>query len=58
MVTDLYDRNLELAKKYGATKTYKIDPNTDWVRMLKADYPDGSRWSSPACWRETVSSTP
>ena len=41
VVTDLYDRNLELAKKYGATKTYKIDPNTDWVRMLKADYPDG-----------------
>lgn len=42
VVTDLFDKNLELAKKYGATKTYKIPSHdTPTAEILKKDYPDG-----------------
>jgi len=41
-VTDLKDKNLELAKKYGATHTYKL-PHADARTMdaAEADFPDG-----------------
>ncbi len=41
-VTDLKDRNLELARKYGATHTYKL-PSADTPTMDVAgnDFPDG-----------------
>ena len=42
VVTDIKDRNLELAKKYGATKTYKIpEPSMPTIDVLKDDYPNG-----------------
>ena len=42
VVTDIKDRNLELAKRYGASRTYKIpDPLTPTMDVLKKDYPDG-----------------
>ena len=42
VVTDLSDKNLELAKKYGATKTYKIPSHdTRTIDILGEDYPDG-----------------
>jgi threonine dehydrogenase-like Zn-dependent dehydrogenase len=42
VVTDLNDRNLQLAKKYGATHTYKIpNENTSTMEILKEDFPDG-----------------
>lgn len=42
VVTDLFDEKLELAKKYGATHTYKI-PNTETKTMdiVGEDFPDG-----------------
>lgn len=42
IVTDLFDEKLELAKKYGATHTYKM-PNekTSTMSILKEDFPDG-----------------
>ncbi|MCG8306900.1 MAG: zinc-binding dehydrogenase [Cytophagales bacterium] len=42
VVTDLHDRNLELAKKYGATHTYKI-PTEDIPTMdiVGEDFPEG-----------------
>ena len=42
VVTDLYDKNLELAKKYGATHTYKL-PSKDakTADFVKKDFPDG-----------------
>jgi 2-desacetyl-2-hydroxyethyl bacteriochlorophyllide A dehydrogenase len=42
VVTDLHDKNLKLAKKYGATHTFKID-NADLPTMqtLGKDFPDG-----------------
>jgi threonine dehydrogenase-like Zn-dependent dehydrogenase len=42
VVTDTKDRNLALAKKYGATGCYKIpQESTPTMEVLKKDYPDG-----------------
>lgn len=42
VVTDMKDRNLELARKYGATKTYKVpSENTPTKEVVGKDYPDG-----------------
>ncbi len=42
IVTDLKDRNLELARKYGATHTYKIPtPDTPTMDVVGEDFPDG-----------------
>jgi threonine dehydrogenase-like Zn-dependent dehydrogenase len=42
VVTDLKDRNLALAKTYGATKTIKIpSPDTLTAEFLADDYPNG-----------------
>lgn len=42
VVTDIKDRNLALAKKYGATGTYKIPNETSpTMDILKEDYPEG-----------------
>jgi L-iditol 2-dehydrogenase len=42
VVTDLNDKNLELAKKYGATHTYKIpSQDTPTKDVLGFDFPDG-----------------
>lgn len=42
VVTDLNDRNLELAKKYGATHTYKIpSSDTPTMEVVGNDFPDG-----------------
>lgn len=41
-VTDLNDRNLELARKYGATHTFKIPtPDTPTREVLGNEFPDG-----------------
>jgi len=41
-VTDLNDRNLELARKYGATHTFKIpSPETTTREIVGAAFPDG-----------------
>lgn len=42
VVTDLKERNLALAEKYGATKTYRIpSEDTPTMDILGKDYPDG-----------------
>lgn len=42
VVTDLRDRNLELARKYGATHTYKIpEESTPTREVLGGDFPEG-----------------
>lgn len=42
VVTDLKDRNLALAKKYGATDTYKVPtPDTPTWDVVGKDFPDG-----------------
>lgn len=42
VVTDLRDKNLELARKYGATHTYKIPtPETPTMDIVGKDFPDG-----------------
>jgi threonine dehydrogenase-like Zn-dependent dehydrogenase len=42
VVTDLNDRNLLLAKKYGATHTYKVPtPHTPTRQVLGGDFPAG-----------------
>ncbi len=42
VVTDLNDRNLCLAKKYGATHTYKVPAaNVPTMQVLGADFPEG-----------------
>lgn len=42
VVTDLKDRNLEFARRYGATKTYKIPtPDTPTMDVVGKDFPDG-----------------
>ncbi len=42
VVTDLFDKNLRLAKKYGATHTYKISSeDTSTLDILGKDFPDG-----------------
>lgn len=42
VVTDLKDKNLELAKNYGATHTYKIPtPDTPTMEIVGKDFPDG-----------------
>ena len=42
VVTDLKDKNLELAKSYGATYTYKIsgEHGSSW-EAVKNDFPEG-----------------
>jgi threonine dehydrogenase-like Zn-dependent dehydrogenase len=42
VVTDLKDRNLALARKYGATHTYKIEGEhgSSW-EAVKKDFPEG-----------------
>ena len=42
VVTDLREKNLELARKYGATHTYKIPtPETPTMDVVGEDFPDG-----------------
>lgn len=42
VVTDLYEKNLALARQYGATRTYKIpSPDTPTREILGKDFPDG-----------------
>jgi len=42
VVTDLRDRNLELAKNYGATHAYKIpSAETPTMEVVGKDFPDG-----------------
>lgn len=42
VVTDLKDRNLQLAHKYGATHTYKIPtPQTPTMEVVGKDFPEG-----------------
>jgi threonine dehydrogenase-like Zn-dependent dehydrogenase len=42
VVTDLKERNLELARRYGATHAYKIPgPETPTMSVLKHDFPKG-----------------
>lgn len=42
VVTDLKQRNLDLARKYGATHTYRIPtPQTPTMDVVGADFPDG-----------------
>lgn len=42
VVTDLKQRNLDLAKKYGATHTYLIPtPDTPTMDVVGKDFPDG-----------------
>ncbi|MCC5843262.1 MAG: alcohol dehydrogenase catalytic domain-containing protein [Verrucomicrobia bacterium] len=42
VVTDLRDRNLELARKYGATHTYRIpSADTPTMDVVGGDFPDG-----------------
>lgn len=42
VVTDLKAKNLELAKKYGATHTYQIPtPETSTMEIVGKDFPDG-----------------
>jgi threonine dehydrogenase-like Zn-dependent dehydrogenase len=42
VVTDLKPRNLDLAKKYGATHTYRIPtPETPTMDVVGKDFPDG-----------------
>ena len=41
-MTDLKPRNLELAKRYGATHTYLIpDEHANTMDTVRSDYPDG-----------------
>jgi threonine dehydrogenase-like Zn-dependent dehydrogenase len=41
-VTDLKERNLELARRYGATHTYKVSaPDTPTMDLARADFPAG-----------------
>jgi 2-desacetyl-2-hydroxyethyl bacteriochlorophyllide A dehydrogenase len=42
VVTDLHDHKLELARKYGATHTYKVPtPETPTMDVVGKDFPDG-----------------
>lgn len=42
IVTDLFDEKLELAKKYGATHTYKMpSENAKTMDIVKEDFPEG-----------------
>lgn len=42
VATDLFDKNLQLARKYGATHTYKIpDPETPTMDIVGKDFPEG-----------------
>jgi threonine dehydrogenase-like Zn-dependent dehydrogenase len=41
-VTDLKERNLRLAERYGATRTYRIpSPEAPTMELVAADFPDG-----------------
>lgn len=41
-VTDLFDTKLDLARRYGATHTYKVPtPDTPTKEVTAADFPDG-----------------
>ncbi|RFB17435.1 L-threonine dehydrogenase [Bacillus sp. HNG] len=42
VVTDLFDEKLELAKKYGATHTYKMpSPDAKTMDIVRKDFPEG-----------------
>ena len=42
VVTDLHDKKLALAKKYGATRTYRIpDPDSNTMDVVGKDFPEG-----------------
>jgi L-iditol 2-dehydrogenase len=42
VVTDLFDEKLELARKYGATHTYRLpSAHTRTMDVLRDDFPDG-----------------
>ncbi len=42
VVCDLHEKNLELARCYGATDTYRIDPSLpEPYAQIKRDFPDG-----------------
>ncbi|MDI3311842.1 MAG: alcohol dehydrogenase catalytic domain-containing protein [Thermoanaerobacterium sp.] len=42
VVTDLYEKKLNLARKYGATHTYRIPtPDTPTMDVVGKDFPDG-----------------
>lgn len=42
VVTDLHERNLELARKYGATHTYQVPSNdASTAEVIAAEFPDG-----------------
>jgi len=42
VVTDLHERNLALARKYGATDTYKVPhPGVATMDVLRGDFPHG-----------------
>ncbi|MFS0724795.1 zinc-dependent alcohol dehydrogenase [Paenibacillus sp. 1P07SE] len=42
VVTDLFDEKLALARKYGATHTYKLpDPHARTMDQVREDFPDG-----------------
>lgn len=42
VVTDLHARNLELARKYGATHTYRVDDeHASTMKVIAADFPEG-----------------
>lgn len=42
VVTDLFDEKLALARKYGATHTYKMpDEHASTMDIVGADFPDG-----------------
>ena len=42
VVTDLNEHNLQLARKYGATHTYRVpSPDTPTAEVVKRDFPDG-----------------
>ena len=42
VVTDLHEKNLELARRYGATAAYRIPtPETPTMEVVGKDHPDG-----------------
>jgi threonine dehydrogenase-like Zn-dependent dehydrogenase len=42
VVTDLHDKKLTLAKKYGATHAYRVpDPDTPTMEVVGSDFPEG-----------------
>jgi threonine dehydrogenase-like Zn-dependent dehydrogenase len=42
VVTDLKERNLSIARRYGATHAYRLpSPDADTMRVVRSDFPDG-----------------